>query len=409
MPVTVAQLGARMHYAVPRILHAAGKLDRLYTDICATKGWPALLRLVPPGLQPAGMRRLAGRDPGIPGNRVTAFTAFGMSYALRLSRARSDLERTAEHLRAGNRFNELVIRHGFGGAKWVYGFNSASERLFEAAQGRGVGRILEQTIVPKASEIDLLARAPAASSRWSPAPGPDAQERNFIARERREWALADMIICPSVFVRDAVVAEGGDSAKCVVVPYGVDPADDVPGEARRHDGHSELRVLFVGSVGLRKGVPYLLDAMRQLAGMDIRCRVVGSATVEPDFIRSQAPPNVEWPGAIPRSEIAGQYAWADVFCLPSLCEGSATVVYEALAAGLPVITTPNSGSIVRDGVEGIIAPAAEAGSLAAAIERLHRDRSLLAKMAAAARHRSSYGSVSGYSQRLLDALSTLPV
>lgn len=398
-----------MHYAVPRILHEAGKLDRLYTDICATKGWPSLLRLVPQALRFASVRRLAGRNPGIPGNRVTAFTAFGMSYAWRLRRARSDLERTAEHLRAGKRFNELVVQRGFGAAKWVYGFNSASERLFEAARSRGLGSILEQTIVPKAGEIELLARAPAVSSGWSQPPGPDPQERKFIARERREWALADIIICPSGFVRDAVVAEGGDAAKCVVVPYGVDPADDVPGGARGHDGHRELRVLFVGSVSLRKGVPYLLDAMRQLAGMDIKCRVVGSITVEPDFVRSQAPASVEVLGAIPRSEIAGQYAWADVFCLPSLCEGSATVVYEALAAGLPVITTMNSGSIVRDGVEGIIAPAADAEGLAAAIERLHRDRSLLAKMAAAARHRSSYGSVSGYSQRLLDALSILPV
>ena len=84
MSVVVAQLGARMHYAVPRLLERAGLLERFYTDICAAKDWPRLLRLIPPALRPGGVQRLLGRDPReIPARRITSFTRFGFEYARR--------------------------------------------------------------------------------------------------------------------------------------------------------------------------------------------------------------------------------------------------------------------------------------------------------------------------------------
>jgi glycosyltransferase involved in cell wall biosynthesis len=233
----------------------------------------------------------------------------------------------------------------------------------------------------------------------------DGYEGKLADRERSEWRLADLVICASDFVRDGVIASGGDAGKCVVVPYGVDASDYKPNPAANDPGHKSdaLNVLFAGGVGLRKGVPYLFEAMRGLGDASIRCRVVGGWSVDEGFLRSQCPPNVELVGAVPRSAMQKEYARADVFCLPSLCEGSATVIYEALAAGLPVVTTSSSGSIVRDGVEGIIVPARDAGSIAAAFERL-QDRSVLAEMARAASVRSQFGSLAAYSQRLLDAL-----
>jgi glycosyltransferase involved in cell wall biosynthesis len=85
-------------------------------------------------------------------------------------------------------------------------------------------------------------------------------------------------------------------------------------------------------------------------------------------------------GAVPRSEIEQHFAWADVFLLPSVCEGSATVTYEALHWGLPVICTSNTGSVVRDGQEGFIIPAGDAQAIADRIDQLRRDPELLAAM-----------------------------
>jgi glycosyltransferase involved in cell wall biosynthesis len=405
MSVTVAQLGARMHYAVPRILQRAGMLEHFYTDLCATAGWPRLLRAIPRGLRPPALARLLGRIPeGIPAAKVTAFPGFGLEYARRLRASRTASESTAAYLWAGDRFGRLVARSGFGNARCVYGFNTASERMFDAAARQGIRTILEQTIAPRAVEVELLHQAPGVSPEWQQS-CEDAHVEEFAARELREWKLADLIVCASEFVREGLVACGADPAKCVVVPYGVESEDGgAATRGTRAGDRRELAVLFVGAVGLRKGIPYLFAAMRELRGQPIRCRVVGGSSLDRKFLARECPENVELVGAVPRSAMSGEYARADVFCLPSLCEGSATAIYEALAAGLPVVTTANSGSIVRDGIEGFVVPPHDAPGIAAALDRLCRDRSLVRGMGAAARERSDYGSLAAYSGRLVGAL-----
>lgn len=76
-------------------------------------------------------------------------------------------------------------------------------------------------------------------------------------------------------------------------------------------------------------------------------------------------------GRVPRAEMKDLYNWADVFVLPSICEGSAMVTYEALLAGIPTITTDNSGSIVRDGIDGAIVPIREIDAIANQLLHMH--------------------------------------
>lgn len=113
-------------------------------------------------------------------------------------------------------------------------------------------------------------------------------------------------------------------------------------------------MLTVGAVGLRKGSPYVGGVSRLLAG-EVEFRMVGPLELLPEAQKKLAA-SVELTGPIPRSEMRKQFEWADVFLLPSLCEGSAISVYEALAAGLPVICTENTGSVVRNGIDGYIVP-----------------------------------------------------
>jgi glycosyltransferase involved in cell wall biosynthesis len=117
---------------------------------------------------------------------------------------------------------------------------------------------------------------------------------------------------------------------------------------------------------------------------------------------------VDLRGIVPRTEVADEYRWADVFLLPSICEGSATVVYEALAAGLPVVTTENTGSVVRHGLEGFIVPIRNAEAIALALEELAENADLRASMSANALRRSAEFTVEEYGKRLLSALSKLP-
>jgi glycosyltransferase involved in cell wall biosynthesis len=403
--IAVCQMGARMHYAVPRILHAAGRLERFFTDICAVGLWARLLAAIPDSLRPASVRRLLSRVPrGVPRARTTMFARFGIEYSRRLASARAASEMTAVFLWAGKTFCEHVIRAGLGNARGVYTFNTAGLELLVHARRRGMKTIVEQTIAPREVEARLLAREREAHPDWEPGAFGDEYEPALAAREREEWENADLILCGSEFVRDAIASCSGPAQRCVVVPYGVDSRFSLRTDRTPRCG--PLRVLTVGAVGLRKGSPYVLAAAQQL-GTPAEFRIVGSTASISNGRLDQLRNHADVRGVVPRAEIFEHYTWADVFLLPSLCEGSATVTYEALAAGLPVIATPNTGSCVCDGVDGFIVPIADAGAIAAKIEMLANDRELLKTMSRNALDRAEELTVEAYGARLLDAVGKL--
>lgn len=416
----VCLLGARMHYAVPRILAQAGRLECFFTDLCATSGWPRWLRILPPALRPAGLRKILARNPvGVPSERITAFNNFGMQYARRRKSARNASEIAQTSNWANHHFGQLVCDTDWGRAGGVFTFNGAGLEILERARREGLRTVMEQTIAPSAIEQKLVSAEQQLHPDW------EQSERNeslaeFSRREQAEWPLSDLILCGSEFVREGIRQCGGPVEKCVVVPYGVDVAEantesgkwKAEKETAHHPGplsnaerktNRPLRVLTVGAVGLRKGSPYILEAAKLLKGKAV-FRMVGGIVVTHEA-EVRLGEFVELAGAVPRGEIARHFAWADVFLLPSLCEGSATVTYEALAYGLPVICTPNTGSVVRDGVEGFVVPARDAIAIAGRIERLAQDGALRFRMAQNARSRAAEFTVEEYGLRLLSALA----
>jgi glycosyltransferase involved in cell wall biosynthesis len=399
--VVVSQLGARMHYAVPRILHRSGQLEHFYTDICATKGWPRLLKLLPSKLrQRGGLRRLIGRNPAeIPGDRMTCFAGIGLEFALRRMRARNLSEETWAALHVARQFSQRVARSGFGGASGFYGIAGECLEQMQAARAQGLWTAVEQIIAPRGIVDRLTLEEAERFPDWQEAGPLDLHAEAFGAREKAEWAVADMIVCPSEFVLRTVIESGGPAERCVLVPYGVDTRFQIP-DRNRIGG--PLRVLTVGAVGLRKGSPYVAEAARRMAGRAV-FRMVGSCNL-PQPVRSKLGDVVELTGPVPRLEILDHYAWADVFLLPSICEGSATVVYEALAAGLPVVTTGNTGSVVRDGTDGFIVPIRDADAIVDALTGLHESRGRLAEMSRQARLRAKDFDLSAYGRRLRQAL-----
>jgi glycosyltransferase involved in cell wall biosynthesis len=187
-----------------------------------------------------------------------------------------------------------------------------------------------------------------------------------------------------------------------IVPYGIDESwlqtspDPMPG-----------RVLFVGSVGLLKGNHYLAAAARSLANRNpnIEIRVVGP--VSTDLARMSLFAGPRYVGQIPRASVQKEFLAADVFVLPTLCEGFGLVHLEALASGVPVITTPNCGSVVRDTVDGFIVPTRDPVRLAEVIEHIVSDRNLRARMSKNARLRASQFTWTRYGERLIDAVGRL--
>jgi starch synthase len=141
-----------------------------------------------------------------------------------------------------------------------------------------------------------------------------------------------------------------------------------------------LKVLFVGALIQRKGIGYLLDAIHQL-GSEVELTLVGrrfSANSRVDA----ACEHYRWFETLSHSAVLNLMQDSDVLVLPSLTEGCALVVLEALACGLPVIVTPNTGSLefVRDGREGFVVPICDADAIADRLKTLNRDRELMAEM-----------------------------
>jgi len=399
--VIVSQLGARMHYAVPRILHAQGRLERLYTDICGSKGWPRMFGAIPPSIRPQALRRLVGRVPqGVPPERITTFPRFGIECAIRRASAKTLTERTAVEIWSGQVFSELVARSGFGGARAVFGYSGECLGLLKAARAAGLRTVVEQTNAPRGIVSEFFDQEQERFPDWENRVGVDDSIAEYNAMEAAEWNAADVVLCGSTFVRQSIARQGGPVDRCIVVPYGVGPRFNLAPKKRRE---GPLRVLTIGEVGLRKGSPYVMQAARLTKGI-AEFRMVGLCSISPK-IQAALSSVVDLRGAVPRSDILEHYQWADVFLLPSICEGSATVVYEALAASLPVITTPNTGTVVRHGVDGYVVPIRDADAIAQAIQVLARDEELRLSMAVNAASQARNYDLENYGRRLSDAFS----
>ncbi|WP_200241676.1 glycosyltransferase family 4 protein [Thiohalocapsa halophila] len=377
--VVVTMLGARMHYAVPRLLYEAGLLERFFTDsYSGNKPWLRLAaQAIPRKVRPAVLERWLGRDDAaLSPERVVSFEGLGWWYAHARRRARSPGGIQEVFNESAARFNQLILAHpAFVAGDVVWGFNGASLALFAAAQRQGRRCILEQTILPKRLATQLLAEE---AERWpgweaSAAGGGSPPVLDPVLREEHEWALADRIVAGSAFVRDGLVQLGVAEDKIRVVPYGVDAARFVvePAGAGGPDQTARrgpLRILFAGQVGVRKGVPDLLQALRRLPVNAVDCRLAGPIGLAADKLRD-LPGAAQLLGPVPRSRMGELFRWAEVLVLPSLVEGSATVTYEALMSGLPVIATPNAGAPVRDGVDGSLVPIRNPQVLADAFQR----------------------------------------
>jgi glycosyltransferase involved in cell wall biosynthesis len=259
---------------------------------------------------------------------------------------------------------------------------------------------MEQTIACAEVEDQLIEAEEREFPEWELPRAKDPFRSAFSQREQNEWQKADVILCGSEFVRESIRLVGGPVERCRIVPYGL----RLPPSAKSRDvSHKPLRVLVVGSVGLRKGAPYVFAAAQALRGR-ADFRVAGQFDVTP-YAQKLLSESVTLLGPVPRSEVHRQFEWADVFLLPTLCEGSATVCYEALSHGLPVITTPNAGSVVRDGDDGFIIPIRDAAAIVERIERLINDDDLLATMSQNALARAAEYTLEKYGERLLSALA----
>lgn len=226
-------------------------------------------------------------------------------------------------------------------------------------------------------------------TRWGVQLSP-SDERDTL-REEAIYAAADAITVPSSMAARSFVGMGVPAEKLHVIPYGVRldafrPAE-TPAEGPLPD---EFAVLFAGSVGLRKGVPYLLEAFARFDHPGKKLRIAGPIQADiRDVLRRLPTRGVEFLGAVSQPELAELMRRSHVLVLPSIEEGLALVQAQAMACGCPVICSIATGGedLFTNGVEGFIVPVRDARAIQDRLEALASDRSLWERMRVASLER----------------------
>ncbi len=224
----------------------------------------------------------------------------------------------------------------------------------------------------------------------------------MFARMNRELEMADLILCPSTFVRDTMITNGLPSCKLRVVPFGVNTAIFKP----RAAVPARPRFISVGTICLRKGHHYLLQAFDLVKKTLPEAELILVGDIKTDFRLQRK----KWEGSytyiplITQEKLATLLVGCSAFVLASVEEGFARVIPEALAAGLPLIGTYESGAgtVVRDGIEGFIVPSRNPLALAEAMIKSVTDLEGNREMGVAAAARGSEANTwQDYGDRLL--------
>ena len=224
----------------------------------------------------------------------------------------------------------------------------------------------------------------------------------FIEESRREALEADYLLMSSEYAKQTLLEIGVDEQKIRIIPYAAHVERFSPDLEKKN---KELHFLFVGTICQRKGVKYILEAFKKLKLPNARLTFVGAIMgsgrgLEPYRKHFTHIENV------PHHEIHQLFSSADVFLMPSLHESGVLAIHEALASGLPVITTPNAGSIVRDGKDGFVVPIRDVEALAEKMEKLYRDEQLRREMGVNARKRAEEFTWERYRKTLGDVLKS---
>lgn len=363
MRALLIQPGARHGYALARFLHEADALRRLYTDFAIGEGSLEHLLL--------GVARRVGLDA-----TVSRRIANGLPASMVRRRPMLELIGLKTSLAAADHWHFLAsdLRE----ADVIYSQYFAGGSQLDALTARGARFVSDVFIMPSAHRIG--SREALRFPEWGEAPLSAEEGAALDAVSLAMIERSDGLFCPSQSVIEDVASYLPSArSKCRLVRYGSSLSFT---EASRPVAK---RVLFAGSLQLRKGPQYLALAAAKIAAIDPDIRFVFAGGGSPQAMEQLRAPNIEILGHISRERMREEFLRADLLAFPSLAEGSAGVVLEAMAAGLPVVTTRAAGVDFANGESGIIVPPADADALAEAVLDLVRDRPRRDAMARSAR------------------------
>jgi alpha-maltose-1-phosphate synthase len=184
--------------------------------------------------------------------------------------------------------------------------------------------------------------------------------RCWLERSRAMFAETDFVLSPSSYVTQSFLTRGFKLQQILKNVYPVNLSTFQPRKTPRPK-NQPLTLINTGTLSLRKGTPYLLEAFRIVRRHYPTARLMLTRQIREDvqpILQRYADLPIEWAASLPHAELAERLRSADIFVLPSLEEGLVRTACEAMACGLPAILTPHTGAndFVKPGVNGEVVP-----------------------------------------------------
>jgi glycosyltransferase involved in cell wall biosynthesis len=349
------QIGAREHYAIPRALQRLGLLHHLYTDCWAPARSP-VSRFLP-------SKALTGRfhsDLSSASVRAPWLGSLPFELRSRLVRSPSGWPRTIARNAWFQRWAVRQLRRLQQPSLNVFSYSYAARSIFRLARERGYPCVLGQMDPGPEEERLVIAehrRYPHLAGSWQPAPA------QYWQHWQEELELADAIVVNSPWSRSCMLRQGVPASKLRLIPLVYEPSvQRTPGSPALA---SPFQLLFLGTIGLRKGIGRLLEAMRLLQREPVQLTLAGPSELDPQAWATS--PNIRWRGPVARSQVANLYSQAHAMILPTLSDGFAITQLEALAYNCPVIASRFCGEVVTPGLNGWLLSSLEPEAIAATI------------------------------------------
>ncbi len=360
MRIVQTVFGVFHSFDLARELHRRGHLQTIYST------WP--------------WRRL--QREAIPHDLVKTFPWIHTPEFL-LNRARLLPRWLEDHTGYSNAlaFDEYTLRR-IGECDALVAISGSALKTGRRVQQRGARFICDRGSSHQRFQEELISDE---YRRWNV--GRPVSDPRDTAREEEIYATADAITVPSTFARESFLATGTPPDKVELIPYGVNLSRF---EQTGTPPADRFEVVFVGSVSLRKGIPYLLRAFAALRHPAKRLRIVGAVSAELRPLLAALPKDdVEFLGALPQPMLKDILSTSHLFVLPSIEDGFGVVIGQAMACGCPALTSTNTGGpdIVTDGVDGFIVPVRDVAGMTERMERLAADPALQRRMSVAALER----------------------
>jgi starch synthase len=302
------------------------------------------------------------------------------------------------------KFQQKLVDMFSGNADALVCYDSNAFEAFRLAKQKSdLILILDQSQAHAAVRNEILAE----ERRLNPDFADSTYLLNEITPNADRWfeeaEYADWILAASTFTKQSIVSRGVNPSKILLIPYGVNLDHFAPGPKIARP-QSNVSILFAGSIDQRKGIKYLLEANKQLALPGTELVLCGGMVGSGDGLAPYRD-QIRYIGPKSFPQMPEVFRSSDIFVFPSLVEGFGLVILEAMASGLPVITTSHTGGydVIEDGVDGFIVPIRDVEAIKEKIEFLYRNPELREEMGRAARRKAEQYSWRHYEQRVIQA------